>query len=222
MSEVWKHDFDPKLLERLFSNPRDEPDPFGERQKELEEQLIQEECASEEVHQEIERRRLRLRKFFDKLPPREKDMLIMRYMEGKSQPQIAEFFEITQAAVSYRIGRALKRIEVYNKMIDIDEDMMHKDFAVLFDELTVNILITMFETSTQSETARRLGKSQFCIRSRFFDSMKILKNGIEEGRWRIDFLARVKQYVEIFDIIQNNWHILQEKLHKWKKAPRVV
>lgn len=222
MGEVWKHEVDPKILEKIFADPKAEPDPFGERRKELEEKLKVEKIEQEEIQEENIKKKARLKKFFERLPAREKDMLMMRYLEGKTQPQIAEFFEITQAAVHYRLQRALDRIKIYNRMIDIDEDEMKKDLSLLFDDLTVDIMMTIFETSTQSETARILGKSQFCIRSRFYDALKILSEGVTQTRWKEDFKKRVSSYVEIFQLIRQNWHILKEKLHKWKKADKIV
>jgi len=243
MSDVFALNLDTTLLERLFGEEDeityyDEPD-----------EPVAEERTEDEIREELEAKILRierLKKLLEKIPAKERTMLRMKFGKGLSQSQIGEFFEVSQVTISYRIQRALQRIQVFNQIIDIDQELMRRDYEKLFDDLTVDILMAIFETSNQSETARIVGKSQYCVRSRYLKAIEVMEEIIgnkkekekvtqviwygEEvkkgqqvvGNRSNSLVKRVNSYLEIFQIIQNSWHLLSEKLHKWHRSDRIL
>jgi RNA polymerase sigma-70 factor (ECF subfamily) len=52
----------------------------------------------------------RVRLALEKLPPRDREVLVMRYLEGLSNAEIAASLEISEAAVRTRHTRALDRL----------------------------------------------------------------------------------------------------------------
>ena len=60
------------------------------------------------------------------LPGRETDLVSLYFFHDKKQMDIAEIFGITQAAVSYRIKRALDRIKFLVEMPDLSKDDIYK------------------------------------------------------------------------------------------------
>ena len=46
----------------------------------------------------------------EKLPPRQKEVITMVWLEGKSQEEVAKTLEITQGTVSITLERAMKRL----------------------------------------------------------------------------------------------------------------
>lgn len=56
-----------------------------------------------------ERRKALLRTVYS-LPPEPREVLVMRYLEGMSSPEIAEVLEITEGAVRTRLHRALAQL----------------------------------------------------------------------------------------------------------------
>jgi RNA polymerase sigma-70 factor (ECF subfamily) len=58
----------------------------------------------------------RVREALDRLPPADRDMLLMRNFEGLSNQEVAQVLQINPAAASQRYGRALLRLR--NLMVD--------------------------------------------------------------------------------------------------------
>jgi predicted transcriptional regulator len=130
--------------------------------------------------------------FTDKLPQREQDLIDMYYKERKKQKEIAEFFGVTQGAISHRLSRAKKRLNFLKEMPKLTEDIR----TVLKDHFTsfeIDLLVFMIETTCQSRTAELLnkkykfqGKSQMTqikVRhkfDRYIDKIKKLKK-IDKG-----------------------------------------
>jgi len=95
--------------------------------------------------------------FIQKLPQREIDLIEMYYREKKKQKEIAEFFGVTQGAISHRLSRAKKRLNFLTKMPKLTEDIrvLLKAFFTTFE---IDLLIFMVETTCQSKTADLLNK----------------------------------------------------------------
>jgi predicted DNA-binding protein YlxM (UPF0122 family) len=95
--------------------------------------------------------------FIQKLPQREIDLIEMYYKEDKKQKEIAEFFGVTQGAVSHRLSRAKKRLDFLKKMPKLNEDLRHLLHGH-FTDFEIDLLNYMIETTCQSKTAELLNK----------------------------------------------------------------
>jgi len=94
---------------------------------------------------------------------------------NKKQMEIAEIFGITQAAVSYRIKRALDRIKFLIDMPDLDKFDVYDHLApVMSSTLDAEIFREMYETTCQSEVAKRLDITQGRVRHRFIKNLRHL------------------------------------------------
>ena len=69
----------------------------------------------------------------------------------------------------------------------------------LSDPLDVDIMSLMFDTTCQSEVAKRLGVSQGLVRHRFIRSIKRMSNN-----------AKMMEYATLFTTISENLNILRE------------
>ena len=77
---------------------------------------------------------------------------------------------------------------------------MVQDMAgYLADPLDVQIMVLMWETTCQSEVAKRLSVSQGLVRHRFLRSLSRMRSN-----------ARFARYVALFDYISANLNILRE------------
>lgn len=100
--------------------------------------------------------------FLDRLPQREFDLIEMYYRDQKKQKEIAEFFGVTQGAISHRLSRARKRLEFLRDMPKIDGDtektvkVTRERLGDYFTAFEVDVIIFMIETTCQSRTAELL------------------------------------------------------------------
>jgi len=117
----------------------------------------------------------KIKSVLDRLPDREADLIRLYFFLDKKQMDIAEIFGITQAAVSYRIKRALDRIRFLVDMPDLNKDEIY-DFMVgiMPTDLDAQIFKEMYETTCQSEVAARLSVTQGRVRHRFIKNLKHL------------------------------------------------
>ena len=95
--------------------------------------------------------------FIERLPRRERDLIEMYYRENKKQKEIAEFFNVTQGAVSHRLSRARKRLEFLRDMPKLRGNLagVLKPF---FDPFDIDVICMMVNTTCQSKTADLLNK----------------------------------------------------------------
>lgn len=152
-----------------------------------------------------------IKPLLDRLPEREADLIDLYYIQKKRQADIAEIFGVTQAAVSYRLDRGLKRIRFLLSIPQVTEEDMRSDLpAVPFKPIDVDILVGMWQTTCQSEVAERLNLTQGRVRHRFFGAVKVLEKRSEED-------ARFAPYSKIFTTIANkNFNVLREvRLPQW-------
>lgn len=123
--------------------------------------------------------------FLRRIPEREADLIQLYHQEKMKQEQIARLFGITQAAVSYRLHRGIKRIRFLRTIPDLDHDQFELELGPKFNEQDRQILWLMYETTCQSEIAKRLKLTQGRVRHRFFRSLEKIKEFIaEESRER--------------------------------------
>jgi DNA-directed RNA polymerase specialized sigma24 family protein len=121
--------------------------------------------------------------FLYRIPAREADLITLYYKDKMKQEQIAKLFSITQAAVSYRLHRGIKRIRFLRTIPEINKEDFELDLGPHFTSQDLEILWRMYETTCQSEIAKQMGLTQGRVRHRFFRSLaKIKELVVEDGR----------------------------------------
>lgn len=146
-----------------------------------------------------------------RLPDREADLIELYFVNHKRQADIAIIFGITQAAVSYRLDRGIKRIRFLLSIPAVTEEQMREALPTVFEEqIDVDILVGMWKTTCQSEVATSLGLTQGRVRHRFFRAVNTLKVAADENPTLAD-------YYSIFSAISSKkFNILREvKLPQW-------
>jgi predicted DNA-binding protein YlxM (UPF0122 family) len=150
--------------------------------------------------------------YISKLPQREIDLIEMYFRKEKKQKEIADFFGVTQGAISHRIKRAKKRLLFLRDMPKINEDI--KDILIdHFEEFEIDLIILMVDTTCQSKTAEILndkygleGKNmmtQVKIRHKFYQYLKKL-DSIKKGDKRLEDCYKLIMY------IKDNLYMLHE------------
>jgi DNA-directed RNA polymerase specialized sigma24 family protein len=141
-----------------------------------------------------------VRAVLDQLPPREADFVELYYFKHLKQTDIASIFNVSQPTVCYRLARAADRIRFLLNAPKISKADMECDLAgFLIEPLDVQIMIQMWETTCQSEVAKRLNVSQGLVRHRFLRSLSRMRENV-----------KLVQYVVLFDYISANLNILRE------------
>jgi DNA-directed RNA polymerase specialized sigma24 family protein len=136
----------------------------------------------------------------DQLPPREADFVDLYYFKKLKQTDIALLFGVSQPTVCYRLARAADRLRFLLNLPKVNREQLAKDMAgFLSDALDVQIMVLMWETTCQSETAKRLNVSQGLVRHRFLRSLSQMRTNFKFAR-----------YVALFDYIGANLNILRE------------
>ncbi len=146
--------------------------------------------------------------FISRLPQREIDLLEMYYREEKNQKEIAEFFGVTQGAISHRLSRAKKRLSFLKKMPKISEEDLIKRLNPYFTTFETDLIVYMVETTCQSKTSKMLNTkynlqdkdkmTQIKVRhkfERFIDKIKIIKKADKDLRDCYKLLMYVKSHL---------------------------
>lgn len=90
--------------------------------------------------------------FIRKLPQREIDLIEMYYHSDKKQKEIAEFFGVTQGAISHRLSRACKRLKFLRDMPKVSTPLRDA-LRGHFSDFEIDVIQLMVETTCQSKTA---------------------------------------------------------------------
>jgi hypothetical protein len=152
----------------------------------------------------------------DRIPSREADLIKLYFIDKKRQADIAIIFDVTQAAISYRLGRGLKRIKFLLSIPHLTEEEMREELPAVFkDSIDVDILVGMWHTTCQSEVAKILNLTQGRVRHRFFSAITTLEVAASKD-------ARYEKYHRVFKTISNkNFNLLREvKLPQWMDRGR--
>lgn len=152
----------------------------------------------------------RIAPLLDRIPQREADLIYLYFVEKKRQADIAVIFNVTQAAISYRLDRGLKRIKFLLSIPQIHEEDIRRDLPEIFKPIDVDILVGMWKTTCQSEVANQLKLTQGRVRHRFFKAVKVLKEASDGS-------AKFSPYYKVFSAISGKkFNILREvKLPQW-------
>lgn len=118
--------------------------------------------------------------FLDRIPDREADLITLYYRDRMKQEQIAKLFRITQAAVSYRLHRGIRRIQFLRTIPALSHDQFELELSLKFTDQDRDILWRMYKTTCQSEIAKQMNLTQGRVRHRFFRSLARIKELIHE------------------------------------------
>lgn len=171
---------DPSDLSSRFSNR----DRLGWDGRDLDiDDLIEQNLApeeEEEVDDEIRLDFSAIEHYLDRIPDREADLITLYHRDKMKQEQIAKLFRITQAAVSYRLHRGIKRIQFLRTIPELVRDQFDLELGPKFGDQDREILWRMYETTCQSEIAKQMNLTQGRVRHRFFRSLMHIKELIHE------------------------------------------
>jgi len=121
-----------------------------------------------------------IEQYLHRIPARERDLVRLYFKDRLKQEQIAKLFGITQAAVSYRLHRGIKRIQFLRTIPELSKAEFDLDIGSKFSSQDTEILWRMYETTCQSEIAKQMGLTQGRVRHRFFRSLNKIKELIRE------------------------------------------
>lgn len=142
----------------------------------------------------------RVRKILDRLPVIEADFIDLYFFRHIRQTDIAAIFGVSQPTVCYRLQRAIQRIKYLLEVPRLDAEQLRGDLRRFFtDPVDIEILVLMYETTCQSETAKRLGVTQGFVRHRFIRSTKRMSNH-----------PAMHFYGEVFTTVADNLNLLRE------------
>jgi len=117
--------------------------------------------------------------YLDRIPPRESDLIRLYHHDKMKQEQIAKLFRITQAAVSYRLHRGIKRIQFLRTIPELEDETFNLELGSKFCSQDLEILWRMYETTCQSEIAKQMKLTQGRVRHRFFRALQKIKDLIK-------------------------------------------
>ena len=138
----------------------------------------------------------RIAPLLDRIPEREADLIYLYYVCKKRQADIAEIFDVTQAAISYRLDRGIQRLKFLLAIPAVTEEELRLELRELFEPIDVDILVGMWQTTCQSEVANKLKLTQGRVRHRFFKAVGKLKVAADQDE-------RFRPYERIFTSISS-------------------
>ncbi len=150
MSSGYVIPLDPVELASRFSDcdPRDEEegeDLFDDEEEDVSIEEMQSYFADSDNLED------RIKPLLDRIPEREADLILMYFVNNKRQADIAAIFGVTQAAISYRLDRGIKRIKFLLSIPQVSKEDLMRDLPLAFsDHIDVDILVGMWETTCQS------------------------------------------------------------------------
>ncbi len=184
---------DPTEIEKRFSSP--------------EEELFYSVCGNQPLFRFED-----FQPFLDRIPQREVDLIEMYYREEKKQKEIADFFGVTQGAISHRLSRARKRLKFLRDMPKLADDP-RKIMAEYFELFEIDLFVYMIESTCQSKTADLLNR-QYRLRGK--NRMTQIKVRHKFDRY-IDRLKRLRRShgeldgcYELARYIKKNLYMLHE------------
>lgn len=171
---------DPNDISSRFSNS-DRMGYVGLSDSEIGESIDDELSVSEEPEEQVRSLEFdTIEPYLKRIPIREADLIQLYFQDKMKQEQIAKIFEITQAAVSYRLHRGIKRIRFLRTIPVLEHDLFELELGPKFNDQDRQILWLMYETTCQSAIAKTLNLTQGRVRHRFFRSKDKIKEFIAE------------------------------------------
>jgi predicted DNA-binding protein YlxM (UPF0122 family) len=150
--------------------------------------------------------------FISRLPKREIDLIDMYYREDKKQKEIAEFFSVTQGAISHRLSRACKRLEFLRDMPKL-RGSLRDILKGHFTRFEIDTILLMIETTCQSKTAFLLNKKYRLAGNDRMTQVKV-RHKFDRFMERVDKLKKNNEDMVIcFNLmkyIKNNLYMMHE------------
>ena len=182
--------------------------------------------GNETISEEGAEQLVRVKRILPLIPDREADFVELYYFLRLKQTEIADIFRVSQPTVCYRLQRAALRIRFLLSLPDLEDGELALVLnGFLSDPLDINIMLLMYETTCQSEVAKRLGVSQGLVRHRFIRTIARMgweQRDIEDqigedgkfikGWFRVEGheAAGMEKYAAMFRAIADNLNILRE------------
>jgi DNA-directed RNA polymerase specialized sigma24 family protein len=140
-----------------------------------------------------------IEKYLPRIPIRESDLITLYHRDHMKQEQIAKLFGITQAAVSYRLHRGIRRIQFLRTIPELDRDQFELELGPKFSDQDREILWRMYETTCQSEIAKQMKLTQGRVRHRFFRALSRIKDLIadEARELQVGLQMQAKKQAEL-------------------------
>ena len=150
----------------------------------------------------------KVREILERIPPIEADFVDLYFFQHIKQTDIAAIFGVSQPTVCYRLQRAIQRVKYLLEVPKLDLMVLRQDLREFFtDPLDIDIMVYMYETTCQSESAKRLGVSQGLVRHRFVRSIAKMNRS-----------ASMQFYGEIFSFVSLNLNLLREVQRPFPKV----
>lgn len=194
--------------------------------------------SEEDTHRDIEE----ILPLLDLLPQNEADMLELAYFHKKSQNEIALIWGCTQANVTYRLHRAVKRLKFLIKYPKLDVHKMHSDLLRCFNkhrkirtlkpgsplktpisnERLVDVCVAMYISTCQSAVAKQMGLQQCAIRHHFMSAIRLLKKLIPTNPqlflYHKAFMMIVETPTILHAVVHPQWEfVMAEKRNETNK-----
>jgi len=136
---------------------------------------------------------------FDFLNEKDRDILYLVFLSGKSQSAVQKILQRSQPSLCYDIRRIKERIRficyLYS-VFDIFIEFLEKD-SKNYEQDLVEVLVLMFFTTSYTHAARVTDQEYLKIRYRFDKAIKELERN---KRWDV---------FEIFSSIRSNLNIIR-------------
>jgi len=150
--------------------------------------------------------------YLDKLPQREVDLIEMYYRGEKKQKEIAEFFGVTQGAVSHRLSRARKRLFFLRDMPKLTDDLKEL-LGIYFEIFDIDVIDYMIKTTCQSRTADILNK-KYKLRGKDKMTQVKIRHKFDRSIHKLDNLRKtnidLKVCYELAQYIKENLYMMHE------------
>jgi hypothetical protein len=122
------------------------------------------------------------------IPEFEADILYLHYGCGKNQTEISNLVGTTQANISYRLHKALRRLHYIDSLPKPSLGMLQTQLEPCVGERGAMILMEMYRTSCQTIVANQLKWSQGKVRYYAMEAVNALK---ESGHIYADMFVSV-------------------------------
>lgn len=155
-----------------------------------------------------------IRPFLDRLPPREQDLIELYYHDNKNQKDIAKMFGVTQGAISSRLSRAFTRLEFLRDVPKISMEDMEEKLRNYFDDIEIEIIKYMMQTTCQSRTAMLINERYDLNDTRKKMTQVKVRHRFEKCISRLGELMKLdpdlKEYYQLLCFIKDNLYKLHE------------
>lgn len=137
---------------------------------------------------------------FSMIPPIEADLIDLYFFRHLKQTDMADIFGVSQPTVCYRLQRAIQRIKYLIQLPKVDLETLRLDMEkFLNDPIDISIMVYMYETTCQSESAKRLNVSQGLVRHRFIRTVNKMYQDPD-----------MHFYANMFSYVAENLNMLRE------------